>query len=64
MTTYRAYLLNTAGKIIRGEWLEAESEEEAALQAKALCEPGAPTVELWRQHLRIGTYRCDLSPPD
>ncbi len=61
MTSYRAYLMNAAGKIVRAQDIEADSEEDAAVQARALCAPDAPNVELWRAHHRLGAYRGDFS---
>ena len=58
MATYRAYLLNTTGRITWGEWFAAASHEEAKAVALSRCKQGAPTVELWHRLERVGTYRC------
>lgn len=58
MQSFRAYLLNPAGKIIRGEWIEALSREEAEQQALALCDAGSPKVELWQGPVRLCQLAC------
>ena len=60
MPTYRAYLLNPAGKIAWGEWIEAEDQAEAEAKAHALCKDGTPTVELWQGARRIAELPCEV----
>ena len=61
MPSYRAYLLNSQGKIVRGDWLEAATPDEAMAKAQELCDQSNPTVELWQGAIRLGVARC---PPD
>lgn len=55
---YRAYKLNPAGRIVSGEWIEAATEREALLRAEALCDEGAPQVELWQGARRLAVLPC------
>lgn len=59
MPTYRAYLLDPAGKIVWGEWIEAADQAEAEVKAHALCNGGTPKVELWKGAQRIAELPCD-----
>ena len=56
---YRAYLLNPAGKITWGEWIEAASQEEAEAKAHQLCDGGTPVVELWQGARKLAELPCD-----
>lgn len=58
MPTYRAYLMNPAGKIAWGEWIEAETLEEARRKAHELCDGGHPTVELWKGPQKLDRVEC------
>lgn len=59
MPTYRAYILNAAGRITWGEWIEAETLEEARRQALAMCDEGHPTVELWQGPRKLDDVVCE-----
>ncbi|HEY3814856.1 MAG TPA: hypothetical protein VGL66_16685 [Caulobacteraceae bacterium] len=59
MPAYRAYLLNAAGKIIWGDWIEATDQKEAEAKAHALCNEGTPVVELWQGARRLAELPCD-----
>jgi hypothetical protein len=59
MTTYRAYRLDRRRHIVKGEWLNASSDAEAKDQAEALCEEGAPTVELWQAARLVEEIDCE-----
>jgi hypothetical protein len=59
MPFYRAYLLDAAGKITWGDWIEADDQEGAKAKAHALCTEGAPTVELWQGTRRLAELPCD-----
>ncbi|HEY8571296.1 hypothetical protein [Phenylobacterium sp.] len=61
MPTYRAYLLDPAGKIRWGEWIEAADQAEAEKLAHAMCDAGTPTVELWRGAERVAELPCDTT---
>ena len=50
---YRVYKLNPAGRIVSGQWIEADNETEACIRAQALCDAGAPQVELWQGARRL-----------
>ena len=58
MNTYRVYLLSPGGKIMRGDWIEAASEDEARVKAAELCEPGSGGVEIWRGSQRLVAIAC------
>ena len=58
MQTFRAYLLDTNNKIVWGDWIEADSEQEAIRKAHALCKEGTPTVELWKGARPIAKLPC------
>jgi hypothetical protein len=63
MATYRAYLLDPAGKITWGEWIEAASQGEAERKAHELCKPGTPVVELWQGPNRLAELPCNDALP-
>ena len=63
MKTFRAYLLDPAGKIVWGDWLEAASLEEAEARARELCRTGTPAVELWQGPRPISEVPCDPDEP-
>ncbi len=63
MQTFRAYLLNDKGKIVWGDWIEAESEEEAIAIAHTLCTEGAPMVELWQGARPVAEIPCGDTAP-
>lgn len=58
MQTFRAYLLNDKGSIVWAEWLDAGSEEEAAVKAHQLCREGTPMVELWQGDRPVAEIPC------
>lgn len=60
MPTFRAYLLNPAGRIVWGDWIEADSQEEAERRAAELCDVGTPTVELWKGSELVAELPCEL----
>ena len=55
---YRVYKLNPAGRIVSGQWIEADDETEACMRAQALCDQGAPQVELWQGARQLATLPC------
>jgi hypothetical protein len=59
MTTYRAYRLDRQRHILKGEWLEARDDAEAADKAEELCEEGAPVVELWQAARLVEEIDCE-----
>lgn len=59
MPTFRAYLLNPAGKITWGEWIEAADLAEARRLARKMCDGGHPTVELWQGPRKLDQLACD-----
>ena len=63
MRTFRAYLLNPAGRITWGEWIEADTLAEAEAKARQLCTAGTPTVELWEGRERLSDVPCDPDLP-
>lgn len=58
MPHYRAYKLSPAGRIVSGDWIEAQNDDEAKVRARALCDAATPKVELWCGALRIATVAC------
>lgn len=63
MRTFRAYLLNPAGRITWGEWIEATDLADAEAKARKLCTAGVPVVELWEGALPVSEVPCDDGPP-
>ena len=61
---YRVYKLDPAGRIMSGDWIEAENEPLARAQAEALCEQGAPRVELWQGARKLAVLPSDVLPSD
>ncbi len=59
MAQYRVYRLNPAGKIVSGDWIEAESDAQAGGLAHALCDAATPTVELWQGDRQVAVIPCD-----
>jgi hypothetical protein len=59
MPTYRAYRVDRQRHIQSAEWLEAPSDEAAAEKAEALCEEGAPTVEVWQSTRLVDQIDCE-----
>lgn len=64
MPVFRAYTLNPAGKITWGDWIEAESLEDARRKAQDLCDAGHPTVELWQGATKLDEIACNDAGPD
>ena len=63
MQTFRAYLLNPAGKIVWGDWIEAADQAQAEAKARELCKEGAPHVELWQGREMLADVPCDPTKP-
>ena len=59
MPTYRAYRLNQRGRIVTGEWLEADDDRDAAEQAAELCDEATPSVELWQAARKVEEIDCE-----
>jgi hypothetical protein len=59
MAEYRAYLLNTAGQIVRALWIEADGAAEAERQARSFCQASTPRVELWLGNRKLGEVAAD-----
>jgi hypothetical protein len=55
---YRAYKLNSHGRIVSGEWIEAESEDRARMLAQAMCDEATPRIELWQGARQIAVLPC------
>jgi hypothetical protein len=56
---YRVYKLNAAGRIVRGEWIEAENDDAARVLAHGFCDAATPTVELWQGSRRLAILPCE-----
>lgn len=63
MASYRAYKIDSRGRIVQGEWIEAESEAAARGEAHALCDDETPTVELWQGARQIAVLSCHPDQP-
>ncbi|HEY8617943.1 hypothetical protein [Phenylobacterium sp.] len=63
MRTFRAYLLNPAGRITWGEWIQAHDLAEAEAKARELCNAGVPVVELWEGATPVSDVPCDPQEP-
>jgi len=59
---YRVYRLNSAGVIVSGEWIEADSEPQARSQAETFCDQETPTVELWQGTHKLAVLPCHDKP--
>jgi hypothetical protein len=57
--TYRAYLLDDGGRIQRGDWIEANNENEALAKAKELWRNDGPRIEVWLGAKKL----CEASVP-
>jgi hypothetical protein len=59
VNNYRVYMMNADGRIVRGDWLQADAHAEAERLASALRDGPTTTVELW-----LGDHRIAVLPPD
>lgn len=57
--SYRVYRLNPAGRIVSGDWVEADSDKAACEAAHAMCDQATPSVEVWQGPRRIAVLPCD-----
>jgi hypothetical protein len=55
---FRVYKLNAAGRIMSGEWIEAESEAQACELARAMCDEATPNIEVWQGARRVAVLPC------
>jgi hypothetical protein len=58
LISYRVYRLNSQGRIVSGEWIEAGDDAEASRLAHLLCDDSTPSVEIWQGARRIGVLPC------
>ena len=56
---YRVYELDPAGHIMRGDWIEADSDHQAQTHARKLCGRGAACIELWQGTRRLAVLPCE-----
>lgn len=56
---YRVYRLDSGGKIVTGEWIEASDDAQARNRAHEFCDEATPTVELWQGRRFVGALPCD-----
>lgn len=56
--SYRVYMLNPAGRIVTGEWIEAPDDEAAKSLAHKFCNGTTPTVELWQGTRCVAVMPC------
>ena len=59
MATYRAYHVDRNRRFTGARWLEAPTDEVAIAEAEALCEEGAPTIELWQATRLVDEIDCE-----
>lgn len=62
MATFRAYVLNEAGRIAQGEWIEAATQEEALTKARELRRDDSASIELWLGAKKLGQAPCRNEP--
>lgn len=55
MTAYRVYCLNSAGRIDLVEWIDADGDSEALVQAQAL-KNGAIRCEIWEARRLVAVF--------
>ncbi len=58
MQTYRIYWLDRHGRIKRGEWIEAQDDDDARKQAEGLCDGATPTIEVWNGPRHVDEIDC------
>jgi len=61
MATYRLYCIDGDGRIAKGEWLEADTDEEAIGKAKALRHP--LPWELWLEQRQVAKIPAQKPEP-
>ena len=61
MATYRLYCIDGDGRIAKGEWLEADTDEVAIEKAKALRHP--LPWELWLEQRQVAKVRAQKPEP-
>jgi len=59
LQSYRIYKLTGRGHITGGTWIDAASDDEAKRSARAMCDEGTPTMEIWQGSRLIGRIPCD-----
>lgn len=61
---YRVYRLNAAGRIVSGDWIEADSDRVARAKADAFWRDGVPALELWQgaRRLTVLSRPASLAP--
>ena len=57
MATYRLYRLDGSGKIISADWVEAERDDEALVQARELASDSS--CELWERGRLVAQISSD-----
>lgn len=57
--TYRIYTVAKSGKIIDGQWLEAEGDEDARRKAQERCDAATPRVEVWQGGRFVATLEWE-----
>jgi hypothetical protein len=55
---YRLYKLNSVGRFVSGDWIEAEDDAGAIEAAHALCDAATPTIEVWQGSRQVAVVPC------
>ena len=58
MLSYRVYWLDQEGRIKRGDWLDAEDDDDAYKKASELCEDGADAIQIWQATRPVDEIEC------
>jgi hypothetical protein len=56
---YRVYRLNSADRIVAGDWIDAADDADAVRQAQAMCDAATPFVEVWQRHRKVARVSCE-----
>jgi hypothetical protein len=55
---YRVYKLSPGGRIVSGDWIEADHEQQARQVAQEMCDEATPKVELWQGARQLAVLPC------
>jgi hypothetical protein len=58
MASYRVYWIDRLGRFRRGEWLDADSDEEAHRLASGLCDEHTDSIQIWRAERPVVEIGC------
>ena len=59
MSSYRVYWLDHKNRITRGEWIEADDDDDAHRRAVELCQEGdADRIQVWQAARPVDDVDC------